>query len=144
MCIRDSRHRLVRSPGRGDAVRRPRSVVRKLMADVQSHAMTIDLATLDGGSHRLSQQELDGFRARFRGSLIKNGDPGYDEVRQVWNAMIDRRPALIARCTGTADVVAAVQLARTHRLLSSVRGGGHNIAGLAVCEGGLLIDLSLM
>ena len=114
------------------------------MADVQSPAMTIDLATLDGGSHRLSQQELDGFRARFRGSLIKNGDPGYDEVRQVWNAMIDRRPALIARCTGTADVVAAVQLARTHKLLSSVRGGGHNIAGLAICEGGLLIDLSPM
>jgi FAD/FMN-containing dehydrogenase len=106
--------------------------------------MTLQLATLDGGSTTLSQQELDGFRAGFRGALFKSGDAGYDEARQVWNAMIDRRPALIARCTGTADVVAAVKLARAHRLLSSVRGGGHNVAGLAVCEGGLLIDLSAM
>ncbi len=106
--------------------------------------MTLQLATLDGGNATLSQQELDDFQARFRGALIGKGDPGYDQTRQIWNAMIDRRPGLIARCTGTADVVAAVQLARTHRLLSSVRGGGHNIAGLAICEGGLLIDLSPM
>ncbi len=104
----------------------------------------LDLATLDGGTCRLSQQQLDAFRGQFRGVLLRGGDPGYDEARQVWNAMIDRRPGLIARCTGTADVVAAVRLARTHRLLSSVRGGGHNIAGLAVCQGGLIIDLSPM
>ena len=104
----------------------------------------LDIATLDGGTARLSTQELDAFRAQFRGALIRRGEGGYDEARQVWNAMIDRRPAMIARCTGTADVVAAVRLARAHRLLSSVRGGGHNIAGLAVCEGGLLIDLSPM
>ena len=104
----------------------------------------LDLATLDGGTTRLSQQQLDGFRGQFRGALLRDGDPGYDEARQVWNGMIDRRPALIARCTGTADVVAAVRLARTHRLLSSVKGGGHNIAGLAVCQGGLVIDLSPM
>ena len=104
----------------------------------------LELATLDGGTCRLSPQQLDAFRGQFRGSLLRDGDPGYQEARQVWNAMIDRRPALIARCTGTADVVAAVRLARTHRLLSSVRGGGHNIAGLAVCQGGLMIDLSAM
>jgi FAD/FMN-containing dehydrogenase len=82
--------------------------------------------------------------ASFRGPLLSAADSGYDEQRRVWNAMIDRRPALIARCTGTADVVAAVNLAREQGLLVSVRGGGHNIAGLAVCEGGLMIDLSLM
>ena len=104
----------------------------------------LDLVTLDGGTVRLTQQQLDAFRGQFRGALLAAGDPGYDEARQVWNGMIDRRPGLIARCTGTADVVAAVRLARTHRLLSSVRGGGHNIAGLAVCQGGLQIDLSPM
>jgi FAD/FMN-containing dehydrogenase len=104
----------------------------------------LDIRTLDGASHRLSAQELDQFRAQFRGPLIRPDDPGYDQARQVWNAMIDRRPALIARCSGTADVVAAVRLARSHRLLSAVRGGGHNIAGLGVCEGGLSIDLSPM
>ncbi|HEU5057428.1 MAG TPA: FAD-binding oxidoreductase [Kofleriaceae bacterium] len=102
------------------------------------------MATLDGGTTRLTQQQLDAFRGQFRGALLRDGDPAYEEARQVWNAMIDRRPALIARCTGTADVLAAVRLARTHRLLSSVRGGGHNIAGLGVCQGGLSIDLSPM
>ncbi|TMJ44877.1 MAG: FAD-dependent oxidoreductase, partial [Alphaproteobacteria bacterium] len=71
-------------------------------------------------------------------------DGGYDEARTVWNGMINRRPALIARCTGAADVIAAVRFARTHGLLVSVRGGGHNITGNAVCEGGLMIDLSPM
>jgi FAD/FMN-containing dehydrogenase len=83
-------------------------------------------------------------RPTFRGPIFEPTDAGYDDARQIWNAMIDRRPALIARCTGTADVVAAVRLARDHQLLCSVKGGGHNIAGLAVCEGGLVIDLSLM
>jgi hypothetical protein len=68
----------------------------------------------------------------------------YDEVRQIWNAMIDRRPALIARCRSPEDVVQAVKFARKHNLLVSVRGGGHNIAGNAVCDDGLMIDLSLM
>ena len=75
--------------------------------------------------------------------MLTPDDPAYEETRKIWNAMIDRRPGLIARCTGTADVVQAVRFARKHRLLVSVRGGGHNIAGLAVCEGGLMIDLSL-
>src|SRR4029077_2472047 len=82
--------------------------------------------------------------AGLRGPLLRPGEGGYDDARKVWNGMIDRRAALVARCAGAADVVAAVRFARTHELLVSVRGGGHNIAGNAVCEGGLLIDLSPM
>lgn len=99
---------------------------------------------LEGRPITLAPDVIDGFRARFRGPLIGPGDPGYDEARRIWNGMIDRRPALIARCTGTADVVEAVRFVGAHRLLSSVRGGGHNIAGLAICEGGVVIDMSAM
>ena len=84
------------------------------------------------------------FKARFRGAVLQPGDAGYDDVRQIWNGMIDRRPSLIARCSSPEDVVQAVNLARTHDLLVSMRGGGHNIAGNAVCDDGLMIDLSLM
>ncbi|CAN5857282.1 FAD-binding oxidoreductase [soil metagenome] len=100
--------------------------------------------SLDGGATTISAEALAAFRAEFHGPLLEPGDPGYEEARQIWNAMIDRKPALIARCTGTADVVAAVRFARQHRLVSSVRGGGHNIAGLAVANGGLMIDLEFM
>src|SRR5205085_10316958 len=68
----------------------------------------------------------------------------YDEARVIWNAMIDRRPALIAQCTSAQDVALAVKFARAHDLLVSVRGGGHNIAGNAVCDNAMMIDLSLM
>jgi FAD/FMN-containing dehydrogenase len=104
----------------------------------------IDVQTLAGGRTCLSPQTLQAFRAAFRGPVLRGGDAGYEDARAIWNAMIDRRPALIARCTGTADVVAAVRLAGEHGLLCSVKGGGHNIAGLAICEAGLVIDLSLM
>jgi len=106
--------------------------------------MPIRLQRLDRSTVEIPDAALQAFKASFRGSLVTAEDPSYEEVRKVWNAMIDRRPALIARCTGTADVLRAVQFAREHEVLSSVRGGGHNIAGLAVCEGGLMIDLSLM
>ncbi|HEY3401480.1 MAG TPA: FAD-binding oxidoreductase [Geothrix sp.] len=106
--------------------------------------MTIQLTGMDGGRVDLPPEALPSFRAGFQGALLDREDPAYDETRRVWNGMIDRRPGLIARCTGTADVVQAVRFARQHRLLVSVRGGGHNIAGLAVCEGGLMIDLSLL
>lgn len=106
--------------------------------------MTIQLAGLDGTTADLPAEALQSFRSAFKGPVLTPIDPGYEEVRKVWNAMIDRRPGLIARCTGTADVVQAVRFARQHGLLSSVRGGGHNIAGLAVCEGGLMIDMSLL
>jgi FAD binding domain/Berberine and berberine like len=84
------------------------------------------------------------FRAGLRGALLQPGDDGYDAARRVWNGAIDRRPALIARCTGAADVIRAVNFARSNDLLVSVRGGGHNVTGNAVCDGGLMIDLSPM
>jgi FAD/FMN-containing dehydrogenase len=81
---------------------------------------------------------------RFRGTLLRPGEEGYEEARRVWNGAIDRRPALIARCAGADDVLEAVRFAREHDLAVSVRGGGHAVAGHAVVDGGLMIDLSLM
>src|SRR5919197_1116228 len=80
----------------------------------------------------------------FRGELVEPADRGYDEARAVWNGVIDRRPALIARCIGAADVAAALRYARDHDLVVAVRGGGHGVAGPAVCDDGIVIDLSLM
>ena len=92
----------------------------------------------------LKDSEIQELKAQLRGALLSSEDPDYDEARKVWNGMIDKRPALIARCSGVADVLAAVKFAREHSLLISVRGGGHNIAGKAIAEGGLMIDLSGM
>jgi FAD/FMN-containing dehydrogenase len=102
------------------------------------------VTTGSGESTNLDQSAVDAFKGSLRGELLNPGDGGYDAVRQVWNGMIDKRPALIARCHGAADVIATVNFARDHKLLVAVRGGGHNVAGLAVCEGGLMIDLSPM
>jgi len=82
--------------------------------------------------------------AGFTGRLIRPNELDYDEVRKIWNGMIDRRPSLIAQCGGPDDVVACVRFARENRLLVSIRGGGHNVSGSAVCDGGLMIDLSQM
>jgi FAD/FMN-containing dehydrogenase len=87
---------------------------------------------------------FEDLRTRFQGQLLRPGDDGYDDERKIWNGAIDRRPALIARCTGTADVILAIRFGRHHDLLVSIRGGGHNVAGTAVCDGGLMIDLSPM
>lgn len=92
----------------------------------------------------LEKADIAGFRKQFGGEVVLPDSADYDEVRKIWNAMIDRRPALIARATTAEDVVSAVKFARKHDLVVSVRGGGHNIAGNAVCDGGLMIDLSLM
>jgi FAD/FMN-containing dehydrogenase len=92
----------------------------------------------------LQAERIDELVSHFRGEVLRPRDPGYEEARQVWNAMIDRRPSLIARCESSEDVAAAVRFGRRNDLLVSVRGGGHNIAGLAVCEDGLMIDLSPM
>jgi FAD/FMN-containing dehydrogenase len=106
--------------------------------------MGLDIRTSDGSTAVLDTAAVDNFRAGFTGQLFTPDSPDYDGARRIWNAMIDRRPGLIARCAGAADVALAVRLAREHDLLVSVRGAGHNIAGNAVCDGGLVIDLSAM
>ena len=104
----------------------------------------IGLKTLDGNQQVLPAEALDGLRAGLHGKLCMPGDPGYDEARTIWNGMIDRKPAAIVRAADASDVARAVGFARQHGLLLAVRGGGHNIAGNAVCEGGLMLDLSPM
>ena len=86
----------------------------------------------------------DELGSSLRGELLAPADPGYDAARRIWNGAIDRRPAYIARCTGVADVVAAVRFARERDLLVAVRSGGHGVGGHALCDGGLVIDLSPM
>lgn len=93
-------------------------------------------------SVELTDAAIGDIRDGFRGALLRPGDDGYEAARLVWNGMIDRRPALIARCTGTADVAAAVRFARAHGLEIAVRGGGHSVAGHGAVDGGLMIDLS--
>jgi FAD/FMN-containing dehydrogenase len=104
---------------------------------VQASVVKEETAAIEGAA-------LAALEAAVRGPILTADSPGYDEVRRVWNKMIDKRPAVIVRATGTADVVAAVNLARQHGLLLVVHGGGHNVAGNAVCDGGLMLDLSLM
>lgn len=96
------------------------------------------------GKSGLDEAQVRAFAARLGGQLIRPGDEAYDEARAVWNGMIDRYPALIARCAGVDDVVASVNFARENELPVAVRGGGHNVAGHGTCDGGLVIDLSLM
>jgi FAD/FMN-containing dehydrogenase len=98
--------------------------------------------TLDREVRHLRPDEVAGFAAQIGGALLSATDVAYDEARKVWNATVDRRPALIARCLGESDVQAAVRFAAARRMLLSIRGGGHHIAGNAVAEGGLVIDLS--
>ena len=92
----------------------------------------------------LDAPEIGELRADFRGSLLLPGDPGYEERRRVWNGVIDRHPGVIARCAGVVDVIRTVNFSREHGLRLAVRGGGHNIAGSAVCDGGVVVDLSGM
>ena len=101
-------------------------------------------ATLSTERRIPSESEIHEFQTGLRGHLLRPDAPGYDTARRIWNAMIDRSPALIARCTGAADVVRSVNFARYKGLPLSVRGGGHNVSGNAVCDGGLMIDLSPM
>lgn len=105
---------------------------------------TYSIGTLDGATTDLSEEEVADFSKSLHGDLLTPDSPQYNEVRAVWNGMIDRRPALIVRCNGATDVMHAVNFARQHELRISVRGCGHNIAGSAVCDGGLMIDLKPM
>ncbi len=105
---------------------------------------SLNYVTLDKDVRQVRQPDVDAFAAQISGGVLGAADDAYDDARKVWNATVDRRPALIARCLTDADVQAAVRFAAAHRMLLSVRGGGHHIAGNAVAEGGLMIDLSGM
>lgn len=104
----------------------------------------VNITTTTGAESALDENAVEEFSKGLRGKLVRPGDDTYDAACKVWNGAIDKRPALIACCAGVADVVGCVNFARDHDLLVSVRGGGHNIAGNAVCDGGLTIDLSKM
>jgi FAD/FMN-containing dehydrogenase len=106
--------------------------------------MSLALKTLSGGSITLDASAVDALRNALGGSLVKPGDANYDEVRAIWNGMIDKSPGLIVQCASADDTVACVNFARKHDLLVSVRGAGHNIAGSSLSDGGLLIDHSLL
>lgn len=102
------------------------------------------VATVERRTIDLEPDVLGAFKARLRGAIHVPGETGFEESRTVWNAMIDRKPALVARCRGVADVIACVQFARDHSLLLCIKRGGHNIAGLATADGALMLDMSLM
>ncbi len=102
----------------------------------------VQVKTREGCDSCLDRKVVARFEPSFGGALVGPADGRYDEFRRVWNGLIDRKPALIARCAGAADVVTAVNFAHEHDLPVSVRAGGHNVAGNAVCDGGLVIDLS--
>ena len=92
----------------------------------------------------LGEATVQELREAVRGEILTPGDAGYDEARGVWNGAHDGRPALVVRCTGAADVIAAVGFARSNDLTIAVRGGGHSVAGFSTCDGGIVIDLSQM
>lgn len=104
----------------------------------------LSVRTLSGGEFAISPEQLKIFRNRLRGPLYLPGEPAYEQSRTVWNAMIDRKPALVVRCLGVADVIEAVRFAHQNDLLMCIKGGGHNIAGLAVADDALMLDMSLM
>jgi FAD/FMN-containing dehydrogenase len=104
----------------------------------------VHLTRLDGSTITVAAGAVEALASGLRGRVLSTSAVEYDDARTIWNAMIDRRPGLIVRCRGVADVMQAVRFARDHTLLVAVRGGGHNIAGSALCDGGLVIDLSAM
>jgi len=104
----------------------------------------MQIEQLDGGKAEIADAVFQELRTAFRGKLIAPDDKEFEEARHIWNGMINRRPGLIAQCSGAADVIAAVKFAGTHSLLVAVRGGGHSWPGHSVCDGGLMIDLSRM
>jgi FAD/FMN-containing dehydrogenase len=112
------------------------------MSHLKGEKMALPSITTTGMC--LEETAIQQCRAGLRGQALRPGDDGYDAARKLYNAMIDCHPALIVRCTGVADVIRAVAFARGHDLLVAIRGGGHNVAGKAMCDGGLVIDLSPM
>ena len=111
----------------------------------RNHRMpSMNVRGLDDATTEVPSEAVETLGASLRGDLIAAESPGYDEIRTIWNGMIDRRPALIARCHGAADVMQAVRFASEHRILTSVRGAGHNIAGNSIADDTLMIDLAPM
>jgi FAD/FMN-containing dehydrogenase len=104
----------------------------------------LTMTTMDGGRRTIGPEAVEALSGSLRGDLLTPDSSGYDASRSIWNGMIDRRPGMIVECLGAADVAHAVRFAREHKLLVSVRSGGHNIAGNAVCDGGLMISLARM
>lgn len=116
----------------------------RTLAAAAAAATDVAAVTGDGRPIVLSRADIEDFRASLRGQLLLPGATGYDDARKIWNGMFDRKPALIARCAGAADVIQSVNFARAHQLLVAVRGGGHSLSGQSVCDGGLMIDLAPM
>jgi len=113
------------------------SSVIKGVGDVQAK-------TLAGGQIVLPGSSVEALAAGLRGDVLLQGSADYDRTRRLWNALFDKKPALIARCTGASDVRQAVNFAREHQLLTAVRAGGHSFSGKSSCDGGLMIDLQPM
>ena len=90
------------------------------------------------------EMNLASLRSAFNGRMLESADDGYNQARQIWNASVNKHPRLIAQCSGVADVIAAVNFGRENELLAAIRGGGHNVGGRALCDDGLVIDLSRM
>ena len=105
---------------------------------------SINVKTIDGGQASIEESKIEEFEAGFRGEVLIAGKHGYELARKIWNGMFDRKPANITRCIGTSDVIKALDFARENDLEFSVKGGGHNSAGTAVSDDGIMIDLSLM
>jgi FAD/FMN-containing dehydrogenase len=119
------------------------------LADARPAAMLKDVGdlsakTLSGEDVLLRGSSVEAFAASLRGDVVLPGFGDYEQARRIWNGMFDMRPAMIARCTGASDVMQAVNFAREHRLLTSVRGGGHSFSGKSTCNGGIVIDLQPM
>jgi hypothetical protein len=104
----------------------------------------VSMLSNSGAETTVQASTFQAFQSSLRGMLIRSGDASYDLARKTWNGMINKHPALIARCSGVADVITAVRFARDHDLLVAVRGGGHSLPGFSVCDGGMVIDLSPM
>jgi FAD/FMN-containing dehydrogenase len=98
----------------------------------------------NGEVTELKQETIDNFKMQLKGQLLFPGDLGFDNSRSLWNSMIEKKPSLILRCQDTTDVITSIRFARENNLLVCIKGGGHNIAGLASAEGGLMLDMSLM
>jgi FAD/FMN-containing dehydrogenase len=107
-------------------------------------AAPLDALGSDGKQLQLTEADLADLSAGLRGELLRAGDPSYDQARRLWNPAFDRKPALIVRCVGAADVTRAVSFAASHSLLTSVHGGGHSLSGQSACDGGIMIDVSPM